>query len=246
MNSHLLNKPVRQYTLTQRMSPIESKQFYKIMQLFQNVYNILSDDVKKLRTLLSDDDKIKKTEIREAKRAFASHIKYHKELVGTFSNFFDKQAIIHNNKLQNTTNEMYNVADNLVESLKKTQNGGKFSKAMFVHIIKVLENAKQMHSNKIILEQIYKFRAFEQLIQIQLKVASQLDIFYKNTLKTVVNDTIGIPSLTDKLSKLSFENDVKNAKQAFDQTIQSGGYKKKLVKKSTKSKFSKFSNFSSK
>lgn len=245
MDSSRLNKPVRQYTLAQKTSPIESKQFYKTMQLFHNIYSILSDDVNKLQRLLSND-KLKKTEIREAKRAFSNHIQYHKELVGAFSNFFDKQAMIHSNKLQNTTNEMYNVADNLVESLKKTQNGGKFSKAMFVHIIKVLENAKQMHSNKIILEQIYKFRAFEQLIQIQLKVASQLDIFYKNTLKTVVNDTIGIPSLTDKLSKLSFENDVKNAKQAFDQTIQSGGYKKKLVKKSAKSKFSNFSNFSSK
>jgi hypothetical protein len=233
MNSYLLNKPVRQYTLLEKISPIDEVKFYKIMQLFQNVYNILSDDVKKLQRLLSNDD-IKKTEIRETKRAFSNHIRYHKELVGTFSNFFDKQAMIHNDKLQNATNQMYNVADNLVESLKKTQNGGKISKAMFVHIIKVLENAKQMHSNKIILKQIYKFRAFEQLIQIQLKVASQLDIFYKNTLKTLVNSTIGSPTLTDKLSKLSFENDAKSAQQIFNQTIHSGGYKRRHVKKSVK------------
>jgi hypothetical protein len=239
MNSHLLNKPVRQYTLLEKISPIDQVKFYKIMKLFHNTYSILSDDVKKLQRLLSKDDKIKKTEIRETKRVFSNHIRYHKELVETFSNFFDKQAIIHNDKLQNATNQMYNVADNLVESLKKTQNGGKISKAMFAHITKVLENAKQMHSNKIILEQIYKFRAFEQLIQIQLKVASQLDIFYKNTLKILVNDTIGTPSLTDKLSKLSFENDVKNGKQVFYETIQSGGYKKKLVKKSAKRKFSR-------
>jgi hypothetical protein len=203
------------------------------MQLFQNTYSILLDDVKKLQNLLSNDD-IKKTEIREAKRAFSNHIQYHKELVETFSSFFDQQSQIHNDKLKKSTNEVYNVADNLVQSLKQMQNGGKISRAMFVHITKVLEKAKQMHSNKIILKQIYKFRAFEQLIQIQLKVASQLDIFYKNTLKTLVNSTIGSSTLTDKLSKLSFENDAKSAQQIFNQTIHSGGYKRRHVKKSVK------------